>query len=46
MGYICWYVIHDIATCGGLFIRHVHIFHVVLPALQPVAADIKQGEQV
>jgi hypothetical protein len=46
IGYIWWYGIHDIATCGGLFVHHVHIFHTVLPALQPVAAGMKQGEQI
>jgi hypothetical protein len=33
-------------TRGSKNIHHVHYFHTVLPALQPVAAGMKQGEQV
>jgi hypothetical protein len=44
--YRWWYPFLYIATCGGLFVRHIRIFHTVLPALQPVAAGMKQGKQV
>jgi hypothetical protein len=39
--YIWWYYIHPISTCWGMFVQHVHIFHTVLLALQPVAAGIQ-----
>ena len=43
--YRWWYYVYSIAICGGSFIQYVHIFHIVLLALQPVAASMKQGEQ-
>ena len=44
--YRWWYLIYPIATCAGKNVRHVHFFHAVLPALQLVAAGMKQGGQV
>jgi len=41
---IWWFDVHYITTCGGISIQDVHYFHAVLPALQPVAADMKRGK--
>jgi hypothetical protein len=32
--------------CGGINVLYVRDFHTMLPALQPVAAGMMQGEQV
>jgi hypothetical protein len=42
---IWWLTIRSIPTCGGIHVQEVLIFHAVLPALQQVAAGMKQGKQ-
>ena len=38
--------VNPIATCGDMEVHHVQFFQTVSPALQPVAAGMKQGKQV